>query len=325
MAPCVLTVAELAEVLRLADDSNVTHAGGNSTVAHVRSGAFDYAVKDYSGRVDALYRQQQETAALILVNQHLNRYFASPMGVSHDGLRAVHSWIDGIHPVTNVQTVSHMLEMLLALHQLSSNTGQDRAKPAIDHILLPQQLQKQMEDRISVLLLGPPEVRRVTHERLIPAFQGLRSPSNGSGSPTQTLSPSDFGVHNLLWNNATQSMHCVDLEFFGWDDAHKLVCDTLLHPLAQWTQDTAEEFLDGTASLYRLDMHRLAWLWPRLCLKWAAINLARASRESSIGNSAASEQATQRAVHFISQGELVAPDRVDMVERVIAHKGKEHA
>ena len=325
MASHVLTSAQLADVLRQAEHSQATRLGGNSTVTRVRSGNTDYAVKDYSGREDGLQRQHQETAALILLNPDLNRYFAEPMGVAADGLCAVHSWIEGFRPTESGTTVSHMLEILLALHELSKTTDQDRARPATDQVLQPEQLHQQMVARIRTLLSGPPDVLRVTHERLIPATEDLFTPSDGFGPPVLTLSPSDFGAHNLLWDELAQSMHCVDLEFFGWDDAHKLVCDTLLHPLAQWTQDTAEGFLDGTARLYRLDMQRLAWLWPRLCLKWAAINLARASRESSIGNSAASEQATQRAVHFIDQAESAEPEAASMVEQVAANRWEEHA
>ena len=320
----MLTSARLADVLRQAEHSQATHLGGNSTVTRVRSGNTHYAVKNYSGREGGLQRQRQETAALMLLSPDLNRHFAQPMGVAADGLRAVHSWIEGIRPTANGETVSRMLAILFALHDLSKRTAQDRARPATDQVLQPEQLHQQMGARISTLLSGPPDVLRVTYERLIPATEGLLTASDGLGLPALTLSPSDFGVHNLLWDEPAQSMHCVDLEFFGWDDAHKLVCDTLLHPLAQWTQGTAEGFLDGTTRLYQLDMHRLAWLWPRLCLKWAAISLARASRESSIGNTAAREQAIQRAAHFIDQAESAEPQAASMVEQVTANRWEEH-
>lgn len=314
----MLTSARLVDVLRQAENSQATHHGGNSTVTRVRSGTTDYAVKDYSAREEGLQRQRQETAALTLLNVDLGRFFAEPMGVSADGLCAVHSWIDGIHPAANDQTVSRMLVILLALQELSKTTSHDRANPATDQILKADQFQKQMDERIAGLLSGPSEVQLITHQRLIPAMEGLLVSSRGFGRPIPTLSPSDFGIHNLLWDEENQSMHCVDLEFFGWDDAHKLVCDTLLHPLAQWTPHTAKGFLDDTTALYQLDMRRLGWLWPRLCLKWAAINLARASREISVENRTAKEQALQRAVHFISQGESGAPDAAGMVEQVIA-------
>ena len=321
----MLTSARLDEVLRQASNSQATHHGGNSTVTRVRSGTTEYAVKDYSGREDGLKRQRQETAALILLNPGLNRYFAEPVGVAVDGLCAVHSWIDGIHPATNDQTVASMLEILSALHDLSKTTNQGRARPATDQVIRPEQLRQQMEGRISRLVSGPPDVQSVTHERLIPATKCLLTPGDGLRPPVLTLSPSDFGAHNLLWDEPAQSMHCVDLEFFGWDDAHKLVCDTLLHPLAQWSQGTAEGFLHGTVRLYQLDMRRLAWLWPRLCLKWAAISLARASREISLGNAAAREQAIKRAVNFIGQAESAAPDAASMVEQIIVNRWEEHA
>jgi hypothetical protein len=44
----------------------------------------------------------------------------------------------------------------------------------------------------------------------------------------RTLSPSDFGFHNVLRRNG--SLVFLDFEYFGWDDPAKLVADLLLHP-----------------------------------------------------------------------------------------------
>ncbi len=323
MAPQVLIDADLAMVLYQAEHSQATRSGGNSTVTRVQMGTLDYAVKDYSGRKDGLSRQSQETAALKLLNPELKRFFAQPMGVSSDGLRAVHSWIDGVRPETNDATVSSMLEILIALHEMSQITPQSQGRHATDQIITAEQFRFQMETRIPTLLSGPPQIQDLTRSQLIPSTAALLNTHNEIGYPLITLSPSDFGAHNLLWNDTAKSIHCVDLEFFGWDDAHKLVCDTLLHPLSQWTQETAGRFLAETTSLYRLEIDRLAWLWPRLCLKWAAIYLARASSQASMINTDAKEEALQRALRSLRQAQESPLDTASMVSQVTVSKREE--
>src|SRR5207248_1561644 len=45
----------------------------------------------------------------------------------------------------------------------------------------------------------------------------------------RTLSPSDFGFHNAL-RRPNGQLAFLDLEYFGWDDPAKTICDFLLHP-----------------------------------------------------------------------------------------------
>lgn len=44
----------------------------------------------------------------------------------------------------------------------------------------------------------------------------------------QTLSPSDFGLHNAIISE--KKIFFIDFEYFGWDDPVKLTCDFILHP-----------------------------------------------------------------------------------------------
>lgn len=45
----------------------------------------------------------------------------------------------------------------------------------------------------------------------------------------KTLSPSDFGFHNVLRTDDGE-LTFVDFEYFGWDDPAKMISDFLLHP-----------------------------------------------------------------------------------------------
>jgi hypothetical protein len=63
----------------------------------------------------------------------------------------------------------------------------------------------------------------------------------------RTLSPSDFGFHNVL---RTPDGHLVfvDFEYFGWDDPAKMVSDFLLHPGMAVARPLRGRFLHRTLS-----------------------------------------------------------------------------
>ena len=111
-------------------------------------------------------------------------------------------------------------------------------------------------------------------------------------------------------------MRCIDLEFFGWDDAHKLTCDSLLHPLAKWSVDCAKTFIEGAFATYNLDVARLIRLWPLLNLKWAAITLSRAERNLQAQDQARADQAMERAKIYVARASLVPNSLSDIVQQV---------
>jgi hypothetical protein len=104
---------------------------------------------------------------------------------------------------------------------------------------------------------------------------------DGPTNRVDTLSPSDFGPHNLLHDPVSGRYRMVDLEFFGVDDAHKLVGDAILHPQNGWTAPLLAMFIDGARATLGTSDARLARLMPFLCLKWATIVLARTVRDAS--------------------------------------------
>ena len=313
----MLTEEQISKVIRLSEETYDRRRGGNSTVSRIVLGADAYAVKNYSNREDGVRRQIHETAALTLLQQERGGYFAHPVGVSPDGYFAVHSWIDGVRPASSESSTSHMLDILNALHILSKTTSPNQANFATDHVLRTDQIHAQLSERIAGLLNGPLEVARITRQRLVPALASLHEFHGSVSSPVATLSPSDFGVHNLLWNEERQTIHCVDLEFFGWDDAHKLVLDSLLHPLAHWSLVPARDFLSGSIEMYQLDVRRLSWLWPRLCLKWAAIVLSRVSRNLESGDDTGAVRGFRIADWYLHQEGSAPKDAPGMLESVV--------
>ncbi len=65
----------------------------------------------------------------------------------------------------------------------------------------------------------------------------------------QTLSPSDFGLHNALCT-ADGRLSFVDFEYFGRDDPAKLVSDFLWHPSMELPAAFRASFLQGCRELY---------------------------------------------------------------------------
>ena len=306
-------------IINLAEQSPVLRVGGNSTITRVEFDQRDYAVKDYSARADGNQRLTQEFSALEFLHPKLPDRFAEPLGIGPDGQRAIYSWINGIRPVLDRQSVTHMLDIANELHHLSKSVTPEQVKPATDQVLNISDIGDQLVKRLETLQAVPGPVADFTKTQILPLLLELRIGGNEAGRAVITLSPSDFGAHNLLRDEQTGQMRCVDLEFFGWDDAHKLTCDSLLHPLAEWSVDCADIFLAGAFATYNLDEARLIRLWPLLNLKWAAITLSRAARNLQAGDTTLSDQATQWATTYVAHASR-APDSLSDIVQQVAHK-----
>jgi hypothetical protein len=312
----MLTVADVRRIVDLATQTSVIRTGGNSTVAQVEFNDEYFAVKDYSARVDGEQRMNQEFSALEYLHPELPNRFAKPLGIDPRGTRAVYSWIEGVQPSLNSSTVARMLDIAHDLHGLSMTVNSERVKPATDQVLNVGHVNDQLLQRMGALSASSGLVADYIKNQMAPIVRELRQHHPETGHAVLTLSLSDFGAHTLLWDENSGLMRCIDLEFFGWDDAHKLMCDTLLHPLARWTHACADRFLMGAVEIYGLDENRLTWLWPLLNLKWASIILARAERNLQSGDELLARQSMQRAGIYVARASLVTDSISDIVRQV---------
>jgi len=173
--------------------------------------------------------------------------------------------------------VDSALVFLERLHVRSKECPLKNFPMAVDAVLEPGELLRQIEVRAKGLAVSDvQQVAEFASEGLVPAVMSLMTFSESRSSRKVTLSPSDFGPHNVLCRTGSSEFTCIDLEFFGWDDPTKLVCDSLLHPLTNWTLDLAERFLDGCSHLYDLSSERVLENCRWYALKWAAIVARRA-------------------------------------------------
>ena len=214
-----------------------------------------------------------------------------------------------------------MLEITNELHHLSKGVKLEQVNPATDQMLNIDDIGGQLVKRFETLQAAPGPVADFTKTQILSRLLELRISDDEAGKASITLSPSDFGAHNLLWDEQAGRMRCVDLEFFGWDDAHKLTCDSLLHPLAEWPVDCAHIFLAGAIYTYSLDEARLIWLWPLLNLKWAAITLSRAARNLQAGDTKLSDQAMQWATTYVAHASRTPDSLSDIVQQVARKRG----
>jgi len=317
----MLSESDLLAIINAAEQTPVLRVGGNSTITRVKFDRKVYAVKDYSARADGAQRLTQEFAALEFLHPELPDRFAEPLGVGPDGQRAIYSWIDGVRPALDRQSVTHMLGIANELHYLSKSVTPEQVMPATDQVLNISDIGDQLAKRFETLQAVPGPVADFTKTHILPLLLELRIDGDESGRAAITLSPSDFGAHNLLWDEITGRMRCVDLEFFGWDDAHKLTCDSLLHPLAKWSVDCAKTFLEGAFVTYDLDVARLTRFWPLLSLKWAAITLSRAQRNLQAGDTTLADEATKWAKVYIALASQEPVSLSDIVQQVIRKRG----
>lgn len=290
MGSLMLSEDEVARIARLAESAAKRHRGGNSTVSRVKWDGIDVAVKDYSARADAGARITRESKALALLSASEAALAPQPLGFSMQLGIGVQSWLPGATADTTAETLDFMLHCMVALHALSNSPLAENALPAADAIASAADLSGQVHARLEALRHAQGGLA------IQPQCDAIELAAGGLDvakvdHPVMTLSPSDFGPHNIMTDRNSDRWWLIDLEFFGWDDAHKLVCDTLMHPLLDWSRINAETFVAAATDAYGLDEDRLWQLMPWTALKWGTIVLGRAARCFQAGNGQGAQEA----------------------------------
>ncbi|NEO82880.1 MAG: phosphotransferase [Spirulina sp. SIO3F2] len=89
----------------------------------------------------------------------------------------------------------------------------------------------------------------------------------------QTLSPSDFGLHNSI-QTPKNTLVFIDFEYFGWDDPAKLVSDFFFHPGMSLTDEQRRQWVLGCLDIYGHQLiPRLQAALPLFGLIWCLIIL----------------------------------------------------
>tara|TARA_Y100000589_G_scaffold330823_2_gene381778 strand:- start:1009 stop:2091 length:1083 start_codon:yes stop_codon:yes gene_type:complete len=193
------------------------------------------------------------------------------------------------------------------LHYARTLTDAESLPLAAEACLAPKDIVDQVVDRrrrLGEVGAGHPELSRFLSSTFDPALDAYRrqayaalaasdiGPADQLLARWQTLSPSDFGLHNAVRGD-DGGLTFVDFEYFGWDDPVRIVSDFLLHPGHLLDDDAKRQFVYGCYTVFGNDpqfLNRLRALYCLVGLRWCLILLneflpERLARRRAAGNS----------------------------------------
>lgn len=289
-----LTREEIERLRVAAFSAPVWRQGGNSSLGRTRWQGRNVIVKDFRAREDAVDRATREWRALSALWHAGLRVAPEPIAADLSKGVVIMEWLDTEDTKQSFSPLE-MLDLLSQFHELSTHLHRPSVGPAADAIDSPDELRVQTLRRLESLEQSPHVI--FEFDKLRTTLERLDLSTAAMASPVTTLSPSDFGAHNLVRSSA--GIRIVDLEFFGWDDAHKLVADTMIHPIASWNDADLVDFTQGSIGLYDLDVDRLEVVRRGCLAKWCTIILARADREFAAGDIAAHDASIVLARRYL--------------------------
>ncbi|HOZ47128.1 MAG TPA: phosphotransferase [Candidatus Hydrogenedentes bacterium] len=255
------------------------------------------AVKSYLARIsDTRDRLGIEYGALELLHGNGIRQVPAPMACDRDRNLAVYEFVEGGPCVSSNVTdgdIDAASAFLMALHEIGNTSGTHWSAMASEACIsfgdsirgirvrkrelervegdgeLYEALRAFLVERLSPLL---DRVVAWSGERLATAGVGLDEPLD---TGRRVLSPSDFGFHNAI-RRPGGGLVFVDFEYFGWDDAAKMVADFVLHPGMTMTDAQKRRFVssmrEGLPASARLET-RLPVAYALFGIKWCLILL----------------------------------------------------
>ena len=257
--------------------------GGNNKLFRVVTADARYALKQYVGSArDRAERIGHEYGALRLLADAAETAIPQPLGADFDAGLALYEWVDGSVveglDTADVASALAFLERLRAYrHREAAQDMPVAVEACLDAASLHEQIARRLRS-LWVAAVNEPMLAAFLSERFEPAWSMLAEPTAAALLPRagQTLSPSDFGRHNML-RRADGSLVFLDFEYFGWDDPVKLVADTVWHPGSALSDATQRQFIDGAQHIFGEDRGyalRLARRRPLFGLRWALIILS---------------------------------------------------
>ncbi len=319
----------------LAADAITT--GGNNRVYRITTARHTCAMKLYPLQAaDPRDRLDQEFRAMSFLNE--NGVDGVPQALVRDDESrcAIYEWIDGQPvkqgPAAGDREIDAMLNLMQSISGLTSAPGADTLADASASCFSAAAVLTQFEDRLARLKPhadDAPALKAMMEERILPLFPklaeratvlyenaGLRLDQDIDPAES-TLSPSDFGFHNMLRRG--DGLVFVDFEYFGWDDPVKMVSDVLWHPGSDLDESLAGRFRDHALQLFTdRDGERFAIrfeaLFPLFGMIWCLITLneflpERWERRAAAGGladmAAAQQRQLEKADRLLSRIEAV--------------------
>lgn len=199
----------------------------------------------------------------------------------------IYEWIEGDRLLSATQEyLDSSLKFLHNLHFLRNSLQFLPATNASAACFSSEDIKNQLFKRLDQFQFSRnvyPELDNFLLSDFLPVFETVleytskKSKSTGLkniiSKENQTLSPSDFGIHNVIVCK-DGSFAYIDFEYFGWDDPVKLISDFSFHPGTQLSEEQVEYWLDKVVQIYGEDVKvRLNSLRPLIGLIWCLILL----------------------------------------------------
>ncbi|MBC8182545.1 aminoglycoside phosphotransferase family protein [candidate division KSB1 bacterium] len=264
---------------------------GNSRVYKVQTDeGSNFALKYYPDRlVDVRPRLKTEFHALRLLHQNNITNVPKAVEKDEDLNIGIYEWIAGeqvSHPkLDDLEQVIHFLEKL---QYLSLEIGENEIELASEACLSANELVSQIEIRLLRLKQESKHFQELstfldaTFEPLLAKVKDeniplwpLESLRNILPQEKQTLSPSDFGFHNVI-RRGDGKIIFIDFDYFGWDDPVKLTADFIWHPGMELDSDIVAEWENAMLYLFSDDpdfADRLKAAMPLYGMRWVLIVL----------------------------------------------------
>ncbi|WP_193771275.1 phosphotransferase [Candidatus Magnetaquicoccus inordinatus] len=213
--------------------------GGNHRLLRLRTARREYALKHDPLPVgNGRDRLAQEWRAITFLQQQGVHCLPQPVTWWPEERCALYHWIDGqpVGPLDGA-LLEEMLSFLQRLLPLQELPEAKELPFASDYFARPSAVPEQLQRRLRRLREGQEEPRlcQFLDEELQPLAERATVYAQEQLAAQWhlpvglILSPSDFGIHNLL-RRADGELIFLDLEYFGWDDPVKLGSDFLWHP-----------------------------------------------------------------------------------------------
>ncbi len=260
---------------------------GNSSVYKILTNGESIFFKVYpqDGKHNRLASEFYSTKIL---NDLGVRDVQSPIVFNKELNIATYEWIDSDNLQSfNIDAIDRSLQFLKKIHSKRNNHFFDSFPMASDACISILDIENQIKQRLLQLKEPSKEFSNLNDflkKDFIPVFtkviawSKLKLKKNQCYSKSLnreelTLSPSDFGFHNMIFSK-NGDLRFVDFEYFGWDDPVKLISDFSHHAGMNLTEEMEDFWFSGAKSIYgECILNRLQVSWPLYGLNWCLIIL----------------------------------------------------
>lgn len=272
--------------------------GRNSRSFRVWSGDSELNVAKLYHRSESDKRDRLGTEVRALRFLHANGIRDVPIvkAVDEANNMVLYEHIDGKKIPAGKVTEAHLdvaVDFLFRLREITNTVGAHEIPPAseacfsLSDMMRVVRVRQHRLDSVPVDSDVSREMRLFLHREFGPECLEIESQAKQRarewdipwdepiGVKQMTLSPSDFGFHNAIIDR-TGRVIFLDFEYFGHDDAAKMIADFMLHPGMELSSDSNRTFLHKALKAFQQIpsiAQRVEITYPLCALKWCLLML----------------------------------------------------